>query len=156
MISRDNIEKLAAGFVEVASIAGITIQCKDIEVDELRAPHRPPSRLPNGKLAIYVFMLGDRCLKVGKVGSNSTARYCSHHYGVGRAPSTLAKSLLKDPSKYGDNLTETNVSTWIRDHTDRINFLIPEEYGILAISLFEVFVQCRLRPELEGFTTQRS
>ena len=80
--------EIVSDFVEVTKLAGITIPAADLEIEYLPAPHMPPSRLPNGKLAVYVFMFGRQCLKVGKAGSKSNARYCSQHYGL-HAPSTM-------------------------------------------------------------------
>ncbi|MDQ3668187.1 MAG: hypothetical protein M3410_16765 [Acidobacteriota bacterium] len=149
-------DTIADDFVEAAALAGIAIPRPDIEVYILPAPHRPPSSLPIGKFGVYAFMFGDRCLKVGKAGPNSTARFCSQHYGT-NAPSTLAKSLLKLQSSVGaTGLDITNVKAWICENTARINFLIPSRHGVFALSLLEAFVQCRLRPEYEGFASQRS
>jgi hypothetical protein len=133
-----------------------SIPLSHIDVEFFPAPHHAPSSLPSGRLAVYVFMLGDRCLKVGKAGPKSTARFCSQHYGI-RAPSTLAKSLIKRQAAIGVNdLDGSNVKAWICDHTTRVNFLIPSpQYDMFALSLLEAFVQCRLRPEFEGFASQR-
>ena len=147
--------EIASDFVQVAAHAGISIPLSDIEVQFFAAPHHPPSSLPTGKLAVYIFMLADRCLKVGKAGPKSAARFCSQHYGI-RAPSTLAKSLMKRQAAIDvTGLDESNVKTWICEHTARVNFLIPSQYGVFALSLLEAFVQCRLRPEFEGFASQR-
>jgi len=148
--------ELIADFVKAAALAGIQIPAADIEFVELPAPHRPPSSLPPGKLAVYVFMHGNRCLKVGKAGPKSAARYCSQHYGANRAPSTLARSLIK--AQFGGSalLDEANIAAWIRANTDRINFLVPSNYGFAVLSLLEAFVQCRLKPEFEGFASQRA
>ena len=75
--------------------------------EHLSAPHRPPSSLRVGSTAVYVFSLSSaygatcpagpgRVLKVGKVGANSAARFCSQHYLPGSARSNLAKSLLNE------------------------------------------------------------
>jgi hypothetical protein len=148
--------RISNDFVQVAAIAGVSIRLSDIEVQFIASPHRPPSSLPPGKLAVYVFMFADRCLKVGKAGSKSAARFCSHHYGASRAPSTLAKSLVKNQAIIGVNgLDDTNVKSWICEHTSQVNFLIPSEYGVFVLSLLEAFVQCCLQPEFEGFGSQR-
>ncbi len=102
------------------------------------------------------YIYGERCLKVGKAGPRSVARYCSQHYGM-NARSTLAKSLLANQSRIGvSGLDERNVGEWIRQNTHRFNFLLPSAYGIFAMTLLEAFVQCRLKPEFEGFESQRS
>lgn len=146
---------IADDFAKAAALAGVEIPRSDIQVACLPAPHRPPSSLPAGKLAVYVFMYGDRCLKVGKAGPNSAARYCSQHYGF-NAPSTLAKSLLKRQSEIGvSGLTEQSAKDWICKQTTRLDFLVPSRHGVFALSLLEAFVQCRLQPEFEGFASQR-
>lgn len=150
-------KKIASTFVKASCLAGISISLSDIEIQELCAPHRPQSSLLSGKLAVYVFMFGPRCLKVGKVGKKSAARFCSQHYGVKRAPSTLARSLIAVQAKFGiSGLDESNVAVWICEHLDRVHFLVPEKYGVSCISLFETFVHCGLNPEFEGFASQRS
>ena len=147
--------KIADDFVSVAALAGLDIPRSDIEVAVLVTPHRPPSSLPSGKLGVYVFMFGNRCLKVGKAGPNSVARFCSQHYGT-NAPSTLAKSLLKSQSSVGmTSLDSSNIKTRICENTTRLNFLLASMHGVFALSLLESFVQCRLRPEFEGFASQR-
>jgi hypothetical protein len=143
-------------FVQVAALALIPITVSDLEVQFVPAPHKPPASLPKGKFAVYVFMFGDRCLKVGKAGSKSAARFCSQHYGANRAPSTLAKSLIKAQIAGDRTILDTNnVSEWMCSHTSRINFLLPSCYGPNVLSLLEAFVQCRLKPEFEGFASQR-
>jgi hypothetical protein len=142
-------------FVKAAVLAGVEIPRSDIQVACLPAPHRPPSSLPVSKLAVYVFMYADRCLKVGKAGPNSAARYCSQHYGF-NAPSTLAKSLLKRQTDIRVNgLTKQSAKDWICKNTTRLDFLMPSRHGVFALSLLEAFVQCRLQPEFEGFSSQR-
>lgn len=153
--------QIVADFAEAARLAGIPIEVADIEVQEFPAPHRPPSSLPPGKLAVYVFMMAgsDSCLKVGKVGRKSGARYCSQHYGANRAPSTLARSLIKSKGQFASSaypLDESNISRWICENTDRISFLISSELkdgkdGVATLSLLEAFIQCRLKPKFEGF-----
>lgn len=148
--------KISTAFKQAAALAGVSIPLSEIEIQFSAAPHNPPPSLPTGKLAVYVFMFGDQCLKVGKAGAKSAARFCNQHYGANRAPSTLAKSLLKNQGAIGVNgLDDTNVETWICQNTARVNFLIPSKYGAFTLSLLEAFVQCRLRPEFEGFASQR-
>ena len=51
----------------------------DITMEVLKAPHGHPKGLPAHKMAVYVFMSGGECLKVGKVGPKSGPRYVSQH-----------------------------------------------------------------------------
>lgn len=148
--------EIVSKFVKAAELAGISVPEEDVEVQHLPAPHTPPSSLPEGKTAVYVFMLGERCLKVGKAGPKSAARFCNHHYGANRAPSTLAKSVIKaDLGAPEVTLTAGNVSEWLCTNTGRVNFLLPSNYGPSVLALLEVFVQCCLHPEFEGFASQR-
>lgn len=147
---------LVADFVRVAAVASVPVLPGSIEVEEWPAPHRPPTKLPTGMQAVYVFLHAGRCLKVGKAGPKSAGRYCNHHYGVDRAPSTLARSLVAAQATLGVcGLDDSNVSAWIRQNTDRVNLLMPVGAGVFALSLLGVFVQCRLQPLLEGFASQR-
>ena len=156
MIIPSPYTEIRADFSKAAALAGISIPISEIEVQFNTAPHRPPPSLPNGKLAVYVFILGNRCLKVGKAGRKSAARFCSQHYGANRAPSTLAKSLIKSQSAIGvSGLDDATVEAWICQHTTRVNFLLPASYGVFALALLEAFVQCRLQPAFEGFASQR-
>jgi len=146
---------IADDFTKAAALANVHIPRSDIEVAFLPSPHRPPSSLPTGKLAVYVFMFGTTCLKVGKAGPNSVARYCTQHYGF-NAPSTVAKSLLKRQGELGvSGITEQSAKDWICRYTARLDFLVPARYGVFALSLLEAFVQCRLSPMFEGFASQR-
>ncbi|MCH8097945.1 MAG: hypothetical protein IID53_12790 [Proteobacteria bacterium] len=149
-------EQLLKDFLVVAEIAGLKIEQEVVSIEILIMPHKPPSSLPKGKMAVYVFSEVNRVLKVGKVGRRSQARYTSQHYNPGSAPSTLAASILKDEDavkRYGVN--DGNVSDWIKKNTDRVNFILDAQLGVRALTLLEVFVQCRLNPVFEGFGSQR-
>lgn len=156
MIGGNDTKELVSDFLSVASLAGVHLTVHDISVEELPAPHRPPSRLPDGKMAVYVFARSGECLKVGKVGPQSQPRYVSQHYNPKSSNSNLAKSILKDKEGLGaPALNEDSVGDWIKRHTDRVNFLISESQGFPVLTLLEAFLQCRLRPRFEGFESQR-
>src|SRR5437868_1740867 len=89
---RVDIEQALQDFT---SAGGLT---RDIfRTEYFAAPHKPPSRLPPGKMAVYGFWVkGWRWLKIGKAGPNSSARYAYQHYN-GCAGSTFAGSLRRDP-----------------------------------------------------------
>lgn len=149
-------QALIQDFLRVAALAEARLDESEIEVETLKAPHRPPSRLPTGKMAVYVFSYGDTVLKVGKAGPNSGARYTSQHYNAASAPSTLAASLLKDGDEIGaSGLTVESAGDWIKKNTNRINFLLKTECGVPVLTLLEAFLQCRLKPRFEGFASQR-
>ena len=151
-----NPEKILTDFLIVAELAAIEIQPGAIYIEILTMPHRPPSSLPKGKMAVYVFSDKECVLKVGKIGQKSKARYTSQHYNPHSSNSNLAKSILKDEDavkKYG--VDDGNVSDWIKKNTDRVNFLLDANVGMRALTLLEVFIQCRLLPVYEGFASQR-
>jgi hypothetical protein len=116
--------------------------------------------LPAEKQAVYIFMAGDQCLKVGKVGPKSNARFVSQHYGL-KASSSLARSILADRARIAglvpdcppgviNALDERDVGDWIRGNTTRFHVFLPESTGPAALSLLEAFLHCRLKPCFEG------
>ena len=142
-------------FRTIAALAGVSLDADDIRIEILKAPHVAPSKLPAGKMAVYVFSRNDEILKVGKVGPKSHARYTSQHYNVGSAMSTLAGSLLADKELIAlVPLDQNNVGSWIRSNVDRVNFIVSMKLGIRVLSLLEAFIQCRLKPRYEGFRSQ--
>ncbi len=144
-------------FRTVADLAGVALPVGAIAIEKLPAPHRPPTSLPPGKIAVYVFSKGADVLKVGKVGARSQARYTSQHYNAGSALSTLADSILADRQQLGlDGIDEVGIGRWIRENVDRVNFLTDDRTGMPVLSLLEAFLQCRLKPRYEGFKSQRA
>ncbi len=150
------IDQLIKDFLQVAQLARLNIPDGSITTELLKAPHIPPKTLPSGKMAVYVFLWGDDCLKIGKVGPKSQARYTSQHYNPNSSNSNLAKSILKDKIKLGlHDLSESTVGNWIKSDTDRLNIILDERLGMPILSLLEAFLQCRLRPRFEGFDSQK-
>lgn len=147
----DLVDKSVADFLKAASLAGAILRPDQVEVEILARPHKPPTRLPGEKMAVYAFFLGDRALKVGKAGPNSQPRYSYQHYNASSAPSTLAGSLIRNPAVVGiEGIEASNIGRWIREHTDRVNFLLPEELGDPVLSLLEAFLHVRWNPVFEG------
>ncbi len=154
---------LIADFCKVAALSGVSIASEDIEYETLFAPHTRPKRLPSGRKGVYVFASAQRCLKVGKVGSKSAARFTSQHYVPNSSQSNLAKSLLSLASGAalaqigGDTeinaefaaVTKESVGIWIEQNTSRHHFLLHEECPDALLNLLEVFLQCRLDPLFE-------
>jgi len=150
------IDQLIVDFLKVAKLAGVDIPVRSITTEVLRQPHTPPTELSSGKMAVYVFFWNEVCLKVGKVGPKSQARYTNQHYNPHGSNSTLAKSILKGQKELGlHNLTEPTVGNWIKSNTDRLNIILDVSLGVLVLSLLEVFLQCRLSPKFEGFNSQK-
>ncbi len=149
-------KQLLDDFLAAAKQGGIEIIPNAISFETLDMPHRPPSRLPKGKVAVYVFSSKENVLKVGQVGPNSQPRYTSHHYNPDSSGSNLSKSLLMDEyatEKY--DLNEKTVGEWIKKNTDRVNFIIDPDYYGPVLTLFEAFLQCRLNPIYEGNASRR-
>ncbi len=149
-------QPLIEDFRKVAGLAGVSVPNSALSVERLPAPHKPPPALPKGKMAVYVFAWKGQCLKVGKVGPNSQARYTSQHYGASSSNSNLAKSILSARDELMlSTLSESNVGAWIKANVDRTNFLLDASCGVPVLTLLESFLQCRLRPRFEGFESQR-
>lgn len=137
-------------FVTVADLAGEPIMLDELIVEFLPAPHRPPSHLPDGKMAVYAFWWNGEWLKIGKVGPNSNARYVSQHYS-GSAMSTLAGSLANDPQMVNiKGFDRLKPDEWIKKSTCRVNILMSAGQRKEVLSLLEAFLHARLRPRYEG------
>jgi hypothetical protein len=148
--------QLIFDFLQAAKLAGLKVTDQDISYEILPAPHRPPIHLPAGKFGVYVFLYKEQCLKVGKVGPKSKARYTSQHYSPDSSNSNLAKSILANPPNLGlEHLDKTTVGDWIKRETHRINFLLDSSVGISTLTFLEIFIQCRLNPKYEGFDSQK-
>jgi hypothetical protein len=137
-------------FASVGALTGSACDLSKIRVEVLNKPHKP-SGLPTGKMAVYCFFFNGDALKVGIAGPNSDARYRSQHYNPNSANSNLAKSILAYPGKIGISPLHTNfVGIWIKEHTDRINILLPDFFGKPILSMLESFLQARWKPIYEG------
>ena len=152
--------EMVDAFLQVAHLAHVSLARVELRYEVLAAPHPRPKPLPSGEQAVYAFLLADRCLKVGKAGPKTQARFTSQHYGM-NAPSTLAKSILANRQRVADllpperrseveGLHEGTVGSWIQDNTTRMHVFLPTATGPFALSLLEAFVQCRLNPMFEG------
>ena len=149
-------DQILKDFQVVAELAGISGIPDRVRVEILRMPHVAPSNLPKGKMAVYVFSEKDRVLKVGRVNQKSQPRYTSQHYKVGLAKSSLASSILKDEDFVERcGVDAETVSDWIKENTDRVNFILDAALGVCALKLLEAFVQCRLQPKYEGYASQQ-
>ena len=138
-----------ADFIEVARLGGVELSPNELSAEFLPAPHRAPTRLPVGTMAVYAFWGDGGWLKVGKVGPNSNARYTSQHYSAGSALSTLAGSLTASrPADAG--FDPADCGAWIKSRTHRLNVLMPATRPRELLSLLEAFLHLRLRPRFEG------
>lgn len=154
-----DVESLVRDFVQVSQLAGLSLQESDIETQILVAPHMRTG-LPKGKAAVYVFFHGATCLKVGKVGANSDARFRSQHYLPSGAMSNLAKSLCLDftteaaQSRFfcadvRSGFEAESVADWMLTNLSRVHFFLDAKAPTGAVRLLEVFLQCRLQPVFE-------
>ena len=151
-----NISEILNHLIEVLRLGGFTYTDGDIEIEDLGVPHQPPKTIPEGKMAVYSFFYNGKALKVGKAGPKSKARYTSQHYSSGSAPSTLAASLEDKPEDIG--LTKSDVADskeWLKQNTQRINFIISSSLGVDVLNLVEAFLIAKLSPVYEGFDSQR-
>lgn len=154
-----DFEFLVRDFIQVSQLAGLTLQESDIETQVLAAPHKRTG-LPKGKAAVYVFLYGNTCLKVGKVGANSDARFRSQHYLPSGAMSNLAKSLCLDftteaaQSRFfradlRSGFESESVADWMLTNLSRVHFFVDANAPTGTVRLLEVFLQCRLQPLFE-------
>lgn len=157
----ENQAPLLDRFISAVRLAGCDdLRAIDVRVDTWLPGQHTRAALDSKTMAVYVFTYGATCLKVGKVGANSLARFTTQHYLPGSSRSNLARSL-----SHADGwarvpgvpaLTIDTVGQWIMDHTTRTNFILHERFGMPVLNLLEAFLQCRLRPVFEGFDSQRT
>lgn len=144
------IEDAIRDFISVADLANVSIRWEDFELEYLEAPHKSPTRLPKGKMAIYAFWYDGEWLKIGMAGPKSNARYTSQHYNIRSARSTLSASLVNDPRMVeSSEVSAETVGDWIKYETCRVNILIDEGYDKLLLNLLEAFLHLRLNPRYE-------
>lgn len=139
------------------SITGLSADNLEYKISEV--PHLPYSK-PKGQSAIYIFIYKNVCLKVGKAGPNSYARFNSHHYCNNKTKSSLFGSILKNKLMLkninGDrdsteiaNLNEDSLGKWIKENTSRCDILIKES-DKFSLNLLEALAQYYFKPVYEG------
>jgi hypothetical protein len=155
-----NATEIVDAFLQTASLAGVALNRSQVRAEFLSAPHTRPSSLPVDCQAVYTFLIGGGCLKVGKAGPKTQARFTSQHYGA-NAPSTLAKSIIADRRRmlhlvpaaaHGilSVLDIDSIGSWLEDNTSRFHLFLPSSEPSCVLALAEAFLQCRLRPVYEG------
>jgi len=145
-----DISNAIEDFIRVAELANEELMPDDFKTEYLEAPHRQPSSLPNGKMAIYGFWYDGEWLKIGMVGPKSNARYTSQHYNHNSSRSTLAKSILNDNNMLDGEVQPENIKDWIKNKTNRVNILLDSEHHVLMLlALLEAFLILRLKPRYE-------
>jgi len=90
--------QLVEDLKKVGQLAGVDIPYDSITWDKDEKKAHSAS-FPLGKMAVYVFFWGDKCLKVGKVGPKSGARYTN----------TSQRSHLLNPRLCEDSLKNNKI-----------------------------------------------
>lgn len=122
----------------------------DIVVDIRPRPHKQKG-LMCGRMAVYCFFLNGQTLKIGIAGPRSDARFRSQHYNPRSAGSTLAGSLIKYPAKAGiSDIQVDSIGDWIRAQTDRMDILLPADWGRQLLCRLESFLHLIWNPVYEG------
>lgn len=116
--------------------------------------HQPlnhkPLALPSGKIAVYTFYYNGSFLKIGQAGINSPARYQSHPYNQGSGPSTLAGSLLKDPTM-SSLVNSKTVKSWIKINCERFDVIIDgTNFDKYTLNFVEGLLHFVYRPKYEN------
>jgi hypothetical protein len=141
------IEEALKDFIQVAKLAHRQLDYNDFKIEYLMAPHKRPTALPPGKIAIYGFYYKEEWLKIGIVGPKSQARFTSQYYNPHSSPSNLAKSLMKDPEM--SLAIGNNPGKWIETSCHRVNIFLSADKGLDLLALLESFLHVRLRPRYE-------
>jgi hypothetical protein len=135
--------------LHVIQLAGVPILEGQIRMIDQGVPHRPSS-LPKGTVGIYLFFFQYECVKIGKAGSKSNARFLSQHYNPESSQSNLAKSIVLDNNFSYKQLSKENIGDWMKSNLRRVDFLIDESLGIFVPNFVEAFLHLCLKPRYEG------
>ncbi len=145
---RDDFEKLT----------GVNCTIQFMEMGESHIP----TRLLSSEQGVYIFFRNQQSFKVGKAGSNSQARWNSHHYNLDeKTPSTFPKSFMADLDNFKsyfpeeihfemENLNRESIKMWVRNNLSRIEFKISSEESKIVLNLLEALVQFHFPPIYEG------
>jgi hypothetical protein len=147
MISQTDINALVVS----ATQAGFSLSASDLQILQWEAgiDSHIPVPLPPNMAGVYIFKWGDTYLKVGKVNSNSNARYQSQHYNPESSSSNLAKSILQD-IELNQLIGNQNISQWMKANTTRFNILIPSRLGQNFVHFAEAFFILKCSPRYEN------
>lgn len=125
---------------------------KDFYVDIQLKGRKKDNALPENKIAVYLFFLGNECLKVGQAGRDSGPRFQDHHYNPESSKSNLASSVLND--KTIPSLDETNIKSWLKENTDRLDVIIDarssKHLDKIVLNFIEGLLQYKFKPRYEG------
>jgi hypothetical protein len=141
------LENALVDFTRASELAGHPVFREDLQVELLTAPHRPPSALPAGKIAVFCFWANGSWLKIGAVKAGSAASYTFREYNVSTDCSTLASLLEMDEQMQSvDGLGGAAVGEWIRQCCCRANILFPVAHGDAKLEFLRAFLNLRLLP----------
>lgn len=134
-----------------AANAGFNVNPENLTLIQWNAglQNHIPLALPANSAAVYIFKWKDNYLKVGKVNTNSNARYQSQHYNPDSSRSNLAKSLLSD-TEFQALLGDGNVGEWLKANTTRFNIIIPNNLGKNFVHFAEAFFILKCNPRFEN------
>lgn len=155
----DKVKKISSQF---ENLTGIKLQIKIMA----KGSTHQPNTLEANEVGVYVFydIINSKvvCLKVGKAGLKSQARWNSHHYNLDKTTSSsLPKSIIRSQKNleayFGKiELTKDNCKDWIKSNLSRIEFKIIDieiEKVKHTLNLLEALVQYEFSPILEGRAT---
>jgi len=175
MINKNDI----ADLIQASNIAGFEVDESSLKLDYYSEKERQLflidwkkgerlnkayRSIPYNHSAIYTFFLNDSCLKVGKAGLNSNARFKTQHYKYKSAKSSsLPKALINqiDNNKLYPHVFEnTNdcynkLNFWIKENTIRQDIFIEfngdnKKHHNYFVNFCEAFFILRLKPLFEG------
>jgi len=155
-MSQELAEKLTDEFKKISDI-----ECS-CEFFNKGKRHIPTTLKKGQEQGVYVFLKNEKiCFKVGKAGTNSQARWNSHHYRLNKTKSSLPSSIKNDITKFKsffdpsihneiDNLNNANIKNWIKNNLSRIEFKMSNTESTYALDLLEKFIAFKLEPIYEG------
>jgi hypothetical protein len=144
------VDDAVKDFQTVTELAQFPLGGNEFQIEYLESPHKPPSRLPSGKMAVYGFWHEGEWLKIGMAGPNSNARYTSQHYNPNSAQSNLARALCDDVRMANrPGFDSAAPGNWIKSRCNRVNILLDSKHGGLPLAMLEAFLHLRLRPRYE-------
>jgi len=146
MITRQDLQLLG----KAAAKAGFIVNLNDLLLLQWAAGIQThiPFALPQNTAAVYIFKWNGTYLKVGKVNSNSNARYQYHHYDPNSSRSNISKSILNDIEMM-PIIGAIPPGVWIKENTTRFNILIPNSLGKNFVHFAEAFFILKCNPKYE-------
>lgn len=126
--------------------------------------HEDIPKLKDNKMGIYIYMIGNEFLKIGKAWTNSDARWIYQHYNYNSSKSNLASSIINDKDFCKENnlkkITKENkenreyIRTWLKNNTQRINIIIKRsndsKRDLFYLNLMESWLHYKCNPKYEG------